>query len=221
MGLSRNNGSYTSTVYDTIIDDILSGALKEGDKLNEKELISKLGVSRTPIREAMIMLERDGFVKTIGREGTYVRRLTQDDVREIYVVREALECMAAKIGVKAISDENLLVLANIVNRMESTLEQKDYDNFVRLDLAFHKAIVDSCHIKLLSNLCYNLGLLGSSIKLRGSKYQEKIMEYQKEHQEIYKAFEQCDEVLVESLIRGHIQKGKMDLLLGNNNFLNT
>ena len=221
MLLNHDNGSYTSTVYDMIIDDILNGVLKEGDKLNEKALISKFGFSRTPIREAMIMLERDGFIKTIGREGTYVRRLTHEDVREIYIAREALECMAAKIGVRTISDESLSVLENIVNKMDSILEQRDYDNFVRWDLIFHKAIVDSCHIKLLSKLCYNLGLLGASIRLRGEKYQERIDAYQREHREIYEAFVNRDEILAEQLIRNHVTHGKMDVLLGNEDFLNT
>ena len=116
------NGNYTNVVYNMIVSDILNSVLSEGDKLNEQELISKFGFSRTPIREALIMLERDGFVKTIGREGTYVRKLTQKDIREIYVVREALESMAARLGANTISTDDLSILANIVSKMNAVLE---------------------------------------------------------------------------------------------------
>jgi len=207
------NGNYTNVAYNMIVNDILNSVLNEGDKLNEQELISKFGFSRTPIREALIMLERDGFVKTVGREGTYVRKLTPKDIREIYIVREALESMAARLGANTISVDDLSILANIVSKMDAVLENDNYDDFVLLDMEFHRMIVDSCHIGLLSNICYNLGILSVSIKSKGSNYKSNIKEYQRQHREILKAFEQRDVVSAESLLSAHIQKGKLDLLL--------
>ena len=218
--ISKN---YADSVYNLIVSDILNRVLNEGDKLNEKELISKLGFSRTPIREALIMLERDGFVKTVGREGTYVRKLTQNDIRDIYIVREALEGMAARLGAKTISDDNILILASIVEQMEIILQTENFegDEFIKLDMEFHKTIVDSCHIKLLSSICYNLGLLSASIRIKGAKYTEHINQYQKQHQEIFKAFEQRNEVLAESLLCEHIRKGKIDVILAYNIYNNS
>lgn len=218
MNLTRTGENFADIVYNAIIDEILNNNLKAGDKINDMEMAAKLGYSRTPVREALIMLEQDGFVKTIGRDGTYVRDFTKEDIREIYIVREALEVMAARLGAKAISDDNLSLLADIVNQMERLVKEENFVDYSRLDIEFHKLVVLSGNVKMLSNIYNNLGLLSASIKVRGRYYIENIRRYNEEHRLIYEAFLGHDGDLAETLLRSHIQNGKMDLLLNRNKF---
>jgi len=210
--------NYAENVYNAIVNDIVNSSLSEGEKLSDKELAQRFGYSRTPIREALIMLERDGFVKTVGREGTYVRRLTQSNIRDIYVVREALETMAARLGAVGVSDDNLLMMDSVLLRMEEIIrrgEDSGANDFVWLDLEFHQLIVRSSGVKLLGEICHNLGLLSASIHCRGTQYAQQLTTYAEQHRAIYQAFANHNAVDAESLLREHIQYGKMMLLLGS------
>ena len=209
--------NYAENVYNAIVNDIVNSSLGEGEKLNDKELARRFGYSRTPIREAIIMLERDGFVKTVGREGTYVRRLTQSNIRDIYVVREALETSAARLGAAGISDDNLMMMDSVLTRMEEIIrhgEDSGVNGFVWLDLEFHQLIMRSSGVKLLGEICHNLGLLSASIHCRGTQYAQQLTTYAQQHRAIYRAFANHNAQDAENLLREHIQYGKRMLLLG-------
>src|SRR5665647_1408181 len=95
--VKKGSDNYTTIIYNTILEKIIDGILKPGDKLSDMELSNQFGFSRTPAREALILLERDGFVRTISRRGTFVSEFVRDEVREIYIVREALEAAAVHL----------------------------------------------------------------------------------------------------------------------------
>jgi len=214
---ARPGENYAETVYNAIVNDIINNNLSEGEKLNVKELAQRFGFSRTPIREALIMLERDGFVRTVGREGTYVRKMTQTNIRDIYIVREALETIAARLSAKGISSDNLMMLEGVLLQMERIAQEggtEGVNEFVWLDLEFHQLIVRNSGIKLLSDVCHNLGLLSASIHCRGTGYKEELSTYVKQHRAIYEALNNHNEPDAETLLREHIQYGKMRLLLG-------
>jgi len=213
MNNVKSGKNYADIVYNAIVSDIVDQKLKAGDKLNDKELAAKLGISRTPVREALIMLEQDGFVVTIARDGTYVREFTRDDIREIYIVREALEVMAARLGAKIINDDDLALLGNLVIQMDEAAKSKNTNDFIRLDYEFHNLIVSSANVQLLYRTCNNLGLLRASILAKGEHYIENLVMYNSQHKKIYEAFTQHDGELAEKLISEHIQYGKMVLLL--------
>ena len=92
-------------VFNTLREAILKGELKPGERLMELQLASKLGVSRTPIREAIRMLEQEGLAVTMPRKGAEVAKMTLKDMEDVLEVREALDELAAKIACKKISDD--------------------------------------------------------------------------------------------------------------------
>ena len=100
-------------VFNTLREAILKGELKPGERLMELQLASKLGVSRTPIREAIRMLEQEGLAVTMPRKGAEVAKMTLKDMEDVLEVREALDELAAKIACKKISDEQLANLKTI------------------------------------------------------------------------------------------------------------
>src|SRR6056297_804513 len=92
-------------VYESLKESILNGSLKPGEKLMESRIAEDLGVSRTPVREAIRKLEKEKYVKMIPRKGAYVEDLTMEDILEVLEIRIVLEGLASKLAARNISDE--------------------------------------------------------------------------------------------------------------------
>ncbi len=215
MPIAMKNGSdtFAQTIYNKVLGDIVNQRLKEGDRISDKEIASELELSRTPVREALIMLERDGFVKNYGKDGFHVRKFTVEDIRDLYVVREALETMAVRLGAKIINEDTLSLLEHTLIQMEKCVEQNRIDEVEFLDIEFHKLVVSSCNVHLMSEICDNLGLLRASIKVRGNAYSENVIKYNQQHRLIYEALRSHDTALAETQMRNHIQFGKKEILI--------
>lgn len=112
-------------VFNTLREAILKGELKPGERLMELQLASKLGVSRTPIREAIRMLEQEGLAVTMPRKGAEVAKMTLKDMEDVLEVREALDELAAKIACKKISDEQLANLKTIKDEFKRSMDSGD------------------------------------------------------------------------------------------------
>jgi DNA-binding GntR family transcriptional regulator len=128
-----NKGSLKEEVYYGIRQDIMEGTFLPGDLLKERELAEKHGVSKTPVREALSMLEQDNLVRTIPRAGYMVTALTLRDLKEIHQLRITLESMAARLATDNLTDEEIEELA----RMTSTSDPEEARLFNR---QFHSAI---------------------------------------------------------------------------------
>lgn len=94
--MPRNLKSKKQTAYEVLKRKIISNSLKPGEPLNERVLSDELGISKTPIREALQQLEKEGFIENISHKGAFVSRISGQDVREVFEIREILECAAAK-----------------------------------------------------------------------------------------------------------------------------
>src|SRR6185503_356692 len=134
----RRNKSLGKEVLDRLRNAILTGQLAEGTPLPEAQTAGKLGVSRVPVREALVELERHGLVEfdPHGRAG--VRTFTEEDVREIHTLRSTLQTMAARLAAAKLTDADLQRLDAILERAAMT---RDLTEFSRLDTEFHDEIV--------------------------------------------------------------------------------
>jgi DNA-binding GntR family transcriptional regulator len=120
---------------------ILRGEFAPGERLVEEQLVSRFGVSRPPLREALRILGNDGLITGIPRKGFSVVSLTADDVRKLYDLRYALERTAVELGVP-VSDRSRLAPMNVaLERMQSDAAQSDPDEMLRANSAFHRALV--------------------------------------------------------------------------------
>jgi DNA-binding GntR family transcriptional regulator len=144
------NSGLRYEISDILRDALWRGRLRPGQRLNEQWLASELGVSRPPLREAIRVLEQEGLVVSIPRRGAFVRTLTGSDIYEIYVVRCALEGMAAELLVAAGEKEPLAVLQQIIHRVESA-STDDLRAKIDEDLEFHRNLVHlSGNVRLAS-----------------------------------------------------------------------
>jgi DNA-binding GntR family transcriptional regulator len=129
---------------------ILNGSFAPGERINENKLASELGTSRGPIREAIRSLEGSGLIVSIRNRGSFIRRLSVKEVREVYEIRAALFGLAGQLLAERISDDQLQRLTRFVVEMEEASQQRDFEAYYPLNLAFHEFIVDSAGNAMLA-----------------------------------------------------------------------
>lgn len=126
-------------------DSIVSGALRPGERLVEDRLATQMGVSRAPVREALLVLQREGLVTSLPRRGVIVATLTKQDVQEIYGLRSALECQAGRGACRRITADDGDELVSLANAMsQSDVISGDCQKVAAMDLAFHRKVFEIC-----------------------------------------------------------------------------
>ncbi|MDR1626362.1 MAG: GntR family transcriptional regulator [Spirochaetia bacterium] len=136
------NKTLGERILEKLKDDILTGVYKPGDRLLYTEIASKLGVSMTPVKEALLRLEQEGIVTSISRKGTYVTGITDRDINEYTRIRLALECLAAEIICeKKIPPETIQKLEDINIELKKAIQENRMSDGIAKDIEFHTAIV--------------------------------------------------------------------------------
>lgn len=193
-----------------IRDSILKGQLKPGERLMEVDVASSLGISRTPLREAFLQLESEGFVKVIPRKGAIVSETSPNDAEETYEIKGALEALAAKLATNKITKEKIEELTQLNEKMRkiSQSKQKDYSEFLKLNSAFHRIINESSGnqklIKMIENLRYQTFRYNFIFLSLISHLKESV----NEHEKIINALKKKNSELVEKLVQKHNENAK-------------
>ena len=143
-------------VFNTLRQAILRGELKPGERLMEIQLANKLGVSRTPIREAIRKLELEGLVLMIPRRGAEVAEITEKSLRDVLEVRGALEELAVKLACQKITDEQIQELCMAEKEFEMALSSGDVTVYAEADVKFHDVIYRATDNQRLIQLLFNL-----------------------------------------------------------------
>lgn len=143
-------------VFKTLRQAILRGEIKPGERLLEIHLANKLGVSRTPIREAIRKLELENLVIMIPRKGAVVAEITEKSLRDVLEVRRALEALAVKLACEKIQDSEIEELKVTAKEFEEALKTGDVTVFAEADVKFHDIIYRTTDNQRLIQLLYNL-----------------------------------------------------------------
>ena len=157
--LTLNMNAYLplrDVVFNTLREAILKGDLKPGERLMELQLASKLGVSRTPIREAIRMLEQEGLAVTTPRKGAEVAKMTLKDMEDVLEIRDALDELAVRIACQKISDEQLRELEDMKERFEKSTQTGNVKKIAEADVTFHDVIYEATGNPKLVTLLNNL-----------------------------------------------------------------
>lgn len=191
-------------VFQTLRNAILKGELKPGERLMEIQLAQKLGVSRTPVREALRKLELEGLVIMIPRRGAIVADITVQDLNDVLEVRQALEELAVRKACDSATDEQLKALKQAANDFKRCTESEDLLGCVEADMEFHEIIYAATNNKRLQQMLLNL---------REQMYRYR-MEYMKdkrmykllidEHDAIRKAIKKKDKEKAGMIMKTHI-----------------
>jgi len=139
-------------VFLKLRDEIVSGTLKAGQRLEQKELADRFGISRMPVRDALRRLEAEGLVVVQGRRGVIVPTIDVEEMREIYRIREVLEALAVRLAVPNLTDEDVVALSRLERQMEESSRGGDLEMWLRLDGKFHLSIFERCDSPRLMRL---------------------------------------------------------------------
>ncbi|MGE8081562.1 GntR family transcriptional regulator [Peribacillus loiseleuriae] len=137
--------------FNQIQEWIIDGTFKPGEKLNDADLAQALGVSRTPIREALQLLTVQGFVEMYPGVGTQVTALKKEDVSKILPPLAVLQALAAELATPVINQETIHLLRDINTRFAQSIKNGDSDNALRFDEQFHNIIVENAHNEYISS----------------------------------------------------------------------
>ena len=140
----------SETVYYTLREAIIRNLLLPGSVMNERALAEALGVSRTPVRDALRQLTVEGFLTAIPRQGLLVTDLSLKDIEEIYVMRAALEGAAARMSARTISASELVILEDVCAQMAAATEQNDVERLLALNGRFHEFLCSTARNKRLT-----------------------------------------------------------------------
>jgi len=193
-------------IYDELKRAIISVNVysdAEEYRLDERQLSEDLGVSRTPIREALCRLEIDGFVHTIPRRGAFVARKTKREILEMITVWAALEGMAARLITEQASDEEIATLREMFATFDEGGVQAKIDEYSETNINFHQALLNLSHCGLLKKLTDNLFLHMRSIRMRTISEDNRADRSIIDHMHIIEALEARDSELAERLVRQH------------------
>src|ERR1700733_6459665 len=191
--------------YHLLRDAIISGELEPGRQLSENELATRLGVSRTPIREALVRLRDDRLVEIVPQLGTFVTPISEAAVADAYFVREALECAAVREAAAHAEKQDLAALRVILARQDDVRAAEDYPRWFVLDEEFHQALSDlSGHPvawTLIRRVSGHLDRI-RRLSLPQPRYLDQMLG---EHRLILKAIARGDPEAAEDAMRHHLR----------------
>src|SRR6202161_2896693 len=172
-------------------------------RLDERRLAHEFGISRTPVREAMAQLEREGFIRSVPRRGVYVVRKTRREVIEMITAWAALESMAARLITQEAGDEEIAGLRRMFATFEGGEVAAKLDEYSEVNIEFHQAIIRMSRNRVLIDLAENLFTHMRMIRRKTIGEQDRADRSIRDHMHIIEALEARDTVRAEGLVRDH------------------
>ena len=199
-------------VFNTLRQAILRGEMEPGERLMEIQLAQKLGVSRTPIREAIRKLELEGLVIMIPRKGAEVAHITEKDMKDVLEVRSTLEELVVELAIKNVTDEKIEELKCANKVFESAIVSKDAVNIVEADVKFHDILYSMTNNARLIQIINNLREQMYRYRLEYLKDTHSHEKLDGEHQAIYENIKNGDKEAVCAMVGQHIDNQKIAIL---------
>lgn len=197
---------YKYQVYDEIKRGILKGQYMPGDVLTERKLSDEMGISRTPIREAMQMLAHDGWLVMETYKGAVVREFDLEYVLEVLKIRKSLEMLAVEDAVLNLTDRDLEELEEIAQCQRDMLNHYDEYDYIEMDRKFHQKIYELSHNRTLQGLLNNFNDIISFFGIRALKQKERKITTMEEHQKILEAVKSRDASAAVRAMEDHMSK---------------
>jgi DNA-binding GntR family transcriptional regulator len=202
----EDTSTFADRAYVALKDVILSLDIydkRDDVRLDERRLALDLGISRTPVREAMAQLEREGFVRSVPRRGIYVVRKTKQEVIELITAWAALESMAARLITMNASDEEIATLRSMFATFENGQLHAKLDEYSEVNIEFHQAIIRMSRNRVLIDLAENLFTHMRMIRRKTIGEDDRADRSIRDHMNIIHALEARDTDRAESLVRTH------------------
>jgi DNA-binding GntR family transcriptional regulator len=178
-------------------------ATREPVRLDERMLSETLGVSRTPIREAMTLLEQEGFLRTVPRRGIYIVRKSRREIVEMIQMWAALESMAARLATLHATDEEIARLRRMFDNFRDSTPAEHIEEYSDANIAFHQAIVELSKSQIILDTIKNIFVHVRAIRRMTISQSDRAARSIVDHLRIIEALEKRDTELAERLVRQH------------------
>lgn len=199
-------------VYRILKTGIVKKYLKPGTKLLEVKIAKQMGVSRTPVREAIRELAAEGFVKISPNQGVIVSIASIEDTQEVLQIRSVLEGLAARLATKVINGEEIKELEKYIEQMEYYANKDNALAFSKMDVKFHELILNICGNNRLIQIRKNLSDQAHRYRIRSLSIPGRLKHSLKEHQEIVKALKRKDSEQAGRSSQKHIENVLKNIL---------
>jgi len=196
-------------VYDMLRDAITQMDIYREDedpRLDERSLAQQLGISRTPLREAIALLERDGLVRVVARKGIFVQRKSLAEILDMIIAWAALESMAARLATEHASDEEIASLRRIAAKYSGSELEARISEYSDDNIRFHQRILEISQCALLKDMADGLFLHMHAVRLRAMKEGDRVQRSVVDHAEIIEALESRDPDEADRRVREHTLK---------------
>ncbi len=205
-------GSLRNKVFSQIQNDILNGHYEPGESLIEKKLSDELGVSRTPIREALRQLELEGLVSSIPNKGVIVKGVSTQDIRDIYSIRMLIEGLAVRWATEKITEREIAELKEAVELEEFYTAKNDNSHLLKFDTRFHDIIYKACKSRMLMHTLSTFHHYVQKAREVSMSSPERAREVLVEHKAILQAIYDRNADKAEQLTIEHIKNASSSLI---------
>lgn len=199
-------------VFESLREAIIQGRLKPGERLMEIQLAEEMGVSRTPVREAIRKLELEGFVVMVPRKGAYVAGISVKDIVDVFEIRAALEALAAGLAAERITPDELEELERSLVVISEVSSTDDINAIVETDTNFHELIYKASRNERLSQIVTHLKEQIQRFRTTSLSQPGRSKNALEEHRKIVEAISDRNVELAQHLAREHIENAEQSML---------
>ena len=193
-------------VYRELRHRIITKKIKAGQRLPEVNIAVQMGVSRTPVREALRRLESEGLVDIVPNSGARLASPSRREMESAYVVREQLECLAARLAAQAMSEKHFRRLEEIIGAEEEAFRDRNLELYLEINEAFHRTVAEATGNRILASYVENiLARTNVYIVFYDPFYEDEANPSMAEHKDLLRAFRDRDGARAELLMRDHLR----------------
>jgi DNA-binding GntR family transcriptional regulator len=215
LNVSLSPGHYLPLwegVYQVVREAIVEGDLVPGQRLAEQQLAEELGVSRTPVREALRRLALEGFVVMVPRRGAYVAGMSLKDMNDVFELRMALEGLGAYLAAQRITPQEQTALREVLGQLEAATIADDKEQVISMDTRFHTLIYTASRNRRLIQIVGNLADQIQGFRLESLFAPGRLKDTMKEHRRLIAAIERRDANKARRLAEEHVRQAEASLL---------
>lgn len=200
-------------VFKVLKEAIITEELKPGERLMEVKLAEDMGVSRTPVREAIRKLELEGLVVMVPRKGAYVADISVKDAAEVFEIRWALEGLAASLASQRITDMEIKELEKVLEDIQEAAKTSNTEMIIKKDSEFHNILFNSTKNERLAQIINNLKQQIYRFRVESFRNPERFKKTIQEHKAIIDAIKERDADKAEKITKNHIKKAEDNVMI--------
>lgn len=212
LDFSTSDTSLRNKVFQYIRSQIIAGVYPPGETILETKLADELGVSRTPVREAIWLLEVEGLVEVAAKKGAVVLGISDKDVSDIFAMRQLLEALAARWAASRLTDDEIKELQKICDLSEFYAQKRNMEELAELDNRFHQLIYEASGSRMLNMTLSNLHKYVLQARLHSINTDNRFSQSVTEHLTLLEAFRNRDPEAAEKAMTNHVNMAYSNIL---------